>query len=69
LRKRGDEAAKQEAARLALQLMPYEEPRLNAVMAETTTTVRYVARLPEPILDITEWQTKTAPLLTDKSKP
>jgi len=66
LLKRGDEASKSEAARLGLQLLNFDEPKLQAIAAETTTTVHYVARLPEPILDITEWQTKTAPLLDKK---
>jgi len=66
--KRNDEPSKQEACRLAAVLLPFEEPKLSAVMAETTTTVRYVARLPEPIQDITEWQKRVTPLLSDKSK-
>jgi hypothetical protein len=68
LLKRGDEASKGEAARLGLQLMAFDEPKLQAVMAQTETRVTYVARLPEPILDITEWQAKTAPLLLPKNK-
>src|SRR5262249_24983820 len=35
LLRRGDEQSKTEAARLAVQLLPYEEPRLQAVMAKT----------------------------------
>ena len=35
LLRRGDENSKAEAARLAVQLLPYEEPRLQAVMAKT----------------------------------
>ena len=34
LLRRGDENSKAEAARLAVQLLPYEEPRLQAVMAK-----------------------------------
>jgi hypothetical protein len=56
LLRRGHETAKQEAARLAVQLLPYDEPRLNAVTAQTEVTHTYVARIPSQILDITEWQ-------------
>jgi hypothetical protein len=63
LLKRGIESAKQEAARLAVQLLPYDEPRLANVVAETTTTVTYVARIPHPVKDITEWQEQTKTLL------
>jgi hypothetical protein len=35
LLRRGDEQSKTEAAILAVQLLPYEEPRLQAVMAKT----------------------------------
>ena len=34
--KRDDETSKKEACRLAVQLLPYEEPRLQAVMSQTT---------------------------------
>jgi hypothetical protein len=61
--KRNDEESKREACRLAATLLPFEEPKLSAVMAETTTTVRYVARLPQPVEDITEWQKQMKPLL------
>jgi hypothetical protein len=62
------ESAKQEAARLAVQLLPYDEPRLANVVAHNTTEVHYVARIPTPILDIDEWQkaAKATLLLPDK---
>ena len=63
LLRRGDEDSKAEAARLAMGLMPFEEPRLAAVMAQTEHKVTYVARLPSPIQDIEEWQQQTANLL------
>jgi hypothetical protein len=66
--KRGDESSKQEAARLAVQLLPYEEPRLQAIMAQTEHKVTYVARLPEPIQSIEEWQKQVTPLLLPISK-
>ena len=59
---RGTESAKQEACRLAVQLLPYDEPRLSAVTAQVES-VTYVARIPTPILDVDEWQRQTAPLL------
>ena len=66
LLKRGDEASKAEAARLGLQLMNWDEPRLQAVMAQTETTVTYVARLPALIESIEEWQKQMTPLLLPK---
>jgi hypothetical protein len=66
LLRRGDEPSKAEAARLAVQLLPFEEPKLQAVMAQTEHKVTYVARLPEPIQDVEEWKRLTAPLLSDK---
>ena len=65
--KRGDESSKKEACRLAVQLLPYEEPKLSAVLATTETKVTYVARLPAPILDIAEWQKQMTPLLLTQS--
>ena len=68
LNRRGIESAKQEAARLAVLLLPYDEPRLANVVAHNTTEVHYVARIPTPILDIEEWKeaAKTTLLLPDK---
>jgi hypothetical protein len=65
----GTMPAKQEAARLAVQLLPYDEPRLNAVMAKTEITHHYVARIPEQIVDVDEWQTKARALITYQKKP
>jgi hypothetical protein len=64
--KRTDEASKAEACRLAAVLLPFEEPKLQAIMARTETKVTYVARLPEPIQDVEEWKRLTAPLLNGK---
>jgi hypothetical protein len=64
--RRGDEPSKAEAARLAVQLLPYEEPRLQAIMAQTEHKVTYVARLPAPIESIEEWQKQMKPLLLPK---
>jgi hypothetical protein len=61
LNRRGTEDAKKEACRIAVQLLPFEEPRLQAVMAQTEITHTYVARLPAPILDLEEWQRQFAP--------
>jgi hypothetical protein len=36
LNRRNTETAKKEACRIAVQLLPYDEPRLQAVMASTT---------------------------------
>jgi hypothetical protein len=66
LMSRSDEPSKAEAARLGLQLMNWDEPRLQAVMAQTETTVTYVARLPAPIESIEEWQKQMTPLLLAK---
>ena len=63
LLRRGHEFAKQEATRLASILLPFDEPKLQSVTAETTTTVRYVARIPTPIKDISEWQKSAETLL------
>jgi hypothetical protein len=65
LNRRGTEDAKKEACRVAVQLLPYDEPRLQSVVGEVST-IHYVARLPAPILDIEEWQKQTAPLLLNK---
>ena len=67
LNRRGIESAKQDA-RLAVQLLPYDEPRLANVVAHNTTEVHYVARIPTPILDIEEWKeaAKKTLLLSDK---
>jgi hypothetical protein len=65
LKRRGTEDAKKEAVRVAVQLLPYDEPRLQAVTGEIKN-VHYVARLPEPILDIDEWQAKMVPLLSQQ---
>jgi hypothetical protein len=67
LNRRGIESAKAEAARLAVQLLPYDEPRLNAVTAQVEN-IHYVARIPTPITDIDEWQkvAKATLLLPDK---
>jgi hypothetical protein len=62
LAQRNTESAKQEACRLAVQLLPYDEPRLSAVTAQVES-VTYVARIPTPILDIDEWQKQTNQLL------
>jgi len=53
---------------LAVQLLPYDEPRLNAVTSQAEVTHTYVARIPSPILDIEEWQrsAKATLLLPDK---
>jgi len=66
--KRTDEASKAEACRLAAVLLPFEEPKLQAIMAQTETKVTYVARLPEPIQDIEEWQKQMTPLLLKDNK-
>jgi hypothetical protein len=66
LNRRGTEDAKKEACRLAIQLLPFCEPKLNAVAVQATTTVTYVARLPAPIKDIEEWQKQMVPLLTNQ---
>ena len=65
---RGIESAKQEATRLAVQLLPYDEPRLNAVTSQAEVTHTYVARIPSPIMDIEEWQrsAKATLLLPEK---
>ena len=66
--KRTDEASKAEACRLAAVLLPFEEPKLQAIMAQTETKVTYVARLPEPIQDIEQWQKQMTPLFLKGSK-
>jgi hypothetical protein len=63
LNRRGTEDAKKEACRIAVQLLPFDEPKLAAVLAQTETKVTYVARLPSPIEDIEEWQRQMMPLL------
>jgi hypothetical protein len=68
LMKRTDEASKAEACRLAAVLLPFEEPKLQAIMAQTETKVTYVARLPEPIQDIEEWHRQMTPLLRKNNK-
>src|SRR5262245_32150525 len=65
LLKRNTEPAKVEAARLAIAIMPFEEPRLAAAVVKSEVSVNYVAELPSPIKDITEWQ-KTLQLLDKK---
>lgn len=62
--KRCDEKSKQEACKWAKELLQYEQPKLQAIMAQTEVKVTYVARLPAQIMDIEEWQKTTAPLLT-----
>jgi hypothetical protein len=64
--RRTDEQSKAEAARLAIALLPFEVPKLQAITQQVESKVVYVARLPQPILDITEWQKQTAPLLSSK---
>ena len=66
LNRRGTEDAKREACRIAVQLLPFCEPKLNAVAVQATTTVTYVARLPAPIKDVEEWQRQMVPLLTQQ---
>jgi hypothetical protein len=67
LERRGTEDAKKEACRLAIQLLPYEAPRLQAVMAQTELTTTYIARLPAPIESIEEWQREMTRLLPKPS--
>jgi hypothetical protein len=61
-----DIGQKEKAVRLYEKLLNFDEPRLNAVAAQVTTQVTYVARLPQQVLDITEWQNQTKPLLDKK---
>jgi hypothetical protein len=63
LNRRGTEDAKRESCKIAIQLLPYDEPRLQAVMSQAEITHTYVARIPSPILDIEEWQKSAETLL------
>jgi hypothetical protein len=61
LERRGEmEGAKQELTKLSMQVLtlglPHVVPKLQAVMGQTETTIRYVARLPSPMETIDEWQ-------------
>jgi hypothetical protein len=68
LLERGTETAEIEAAKWAKELLPYDEPRLNAVTSQSEVTHHYIARIPLPIEDIDEWQkvAKATLLLPDK---
>jgi hypothetical protein len=63
----GDDAARKELASLSLRVlelaMPYTAPRLQAVVAQTETKVSYVARLPELVETIEDWEAECKKLL------
>src|SRR5262245_36174044 len=68
--KRGDEPSKAEAARLAVQLLPHEAPRLQAVMARIESAGDTLTRLLKEIdggtVGIARGITASRPLLEAK---
>ena len=64
----GTEDALKECRLLAIAACPFYHPKLHSIASQTEATVTYVVRLPQPIKDITEWQTQTEKLLLPSPK-